>query len=247
MHEVYSLPYQSSTKVNALEQTREVEASNGHNVSGNLAIALLPPSIPPIHTHVSIPNLGRTTFGVKKGYNEQGQFLVISIIDPCLSIFFYLFNRKLILGNWAQVVGSMQKQEGLWSTLPTIPILGQLKGQTLFSNKVKLLDKKKLNVILKDIYNSFPIPIPLCRMIGMEVARHALDDNVALLSWSFYRGYIIGFASFYISLEHMDGQMQIVDENIKATCEMKFGRKKMKLLKHTLKITTSFIFQTKCY
>jgi hypothetical protein len=87
MHEVYCLPYQSSTRVTALEQTRDVEASNGHNVSGNLAIALLPPSIPPIHTHVSIPNLART-----KRYNEQGQFLVISISDACLPTFFDLFN-----------------------------------------------------------------------------------------------------------------------------------------------------------
>jgi hypothetical protein len=79
-------------------------------------------------------------------------------------------------------VGRTQKKEGLWFTPPTIPILGQLKGQTLFSNKVKLLEKKKMNVILKDIYNSSPIPMPLCRMIGMEVVRHALDDNVALLS-----------------------------------------------------------------
>jgi hypothetical protein len=89
--------------------------------------------------------------------------------------------------------------------------------------------------------------MPLCRMIGMEVVRHALDDNVALLSWSFYGGYILGFVSFYISLEHKDQQTQIVDDDIKATCEMKFGRIKMRILKHTIKITTSFIFQTKCY
>jgi hypothetical protein len=46
------------------------------------------------------------------------------------------------------------------------------------------------------------VPIPLCRMIGMEVVRPALDDDVAILSRSFLNGYIPGSASFYVSVEY---------------------------------------------
>jgi hypothetical protein len=55
-------------------------------------------------------------------------------------------------------------------------------------------------------------------MIGMEVVRSTLNDDVAILSRSFYiGGYVIGFMSSYVSLEHEDGHTQCVDDNIKIT------------------------------
>ncbi len=53
----------------------------------------------------------------------------------------------------------------------------------------------------------FPIPIPLCKMINMEVVHHALENDIALLARSFANGNIIGFALFYVPLEHENGHL----------------------------------------
>ena len=58
------------------------------------------------------------------------------------------------------------------------------------------------------------VPIPLCRMIGMEVVRPALDDDVAILTRLFLNGYILGSASFYVSVEHEEGYMIDVNDDI---------------------------------
>ncbi len=60
----------------------------------------------------------------------------------------------------------------------------------------------------------FPIPILLCIMISMEVVHPTLENNVALLVRSSTNGYILGFTSFYASLEHEDGHMQIMTKEI---------------------------------
>lgn len=63
----------------------------------------------------------------------------------------------------------------------------------------------------------FPIPIPLCIMISMEVVHPTLENGVALLVKSSTNGYILGFTSFYVSLEHKDGHMQVMTEEIYST------------------------------
>jgi len=88
--------------------------------------------------------------------------------------------------------------------------LEELEGNFLMRNKVRFLEKKKnINKILIEIcLMKFPIPIPLCRMINMEVVHHALENDVALLVKSFANGYILGSTSFYVPLEHENGHVQ---------------------------------------
>ena len=69
---------------------------------------------------------------------------------------------------------------------------------------MKLLERKqKINSTLSGIcVIKYLVTIPLCQIIGMEVVRPALDDDVAILTRSFFNGYIHGSASFYVSLDH---------------------------------------------
>ncbi len=92
---------------------------------------------------------------------------------------------------------------------PTLLTLEKLEGKLLMCSKMRLLEKKrKINKILTKIcLLKFPIPIPLCRMISMEVVCFALKNYVTLLARSFANGYIPSFTSFYVSLEHEDGHM----------------------------------------
>jgi hypothetical protein len=83
-------------------------------------------------------------------------------------------------------------------------------------SKVRLLEKKKKinKILMKICLMKFPIPILLCIMISMEVVHPTLENNVALLVRSSTNGYILGFTSFYASLEHEDGHMQIMTKEI---------------------------------
>jgi len=96
-----------------------------------------------------------------------------------------------------------------------------VEGKLLMYSKVKLLEKKKnINIILIDIcLMKFPIPIPLCRMINMEVVHHALENDVALLARSFVNGYILGSTLFYVPLEHENGHVQKETKETHGTCD----------------------------
>lgn len=104
---------------------------------------------------------------------------------------------------------------------PTLHNAKELQGKSLLYGKIKLLEKKnKINTTLNDIcLVQFPILIPLCWMVGMEVVKPTLDDNIAILSRSFHVGYILGSTTFYMVLEHFleDGYIQEVNDDIRAT------------------------------
>ena len=60
----------------------------------------------------------------------------------------------------------------------------------------------------------YHVPISLCEMIGMEVVKPALDDDVAILTRSFLNGYIPRSTSFYVSVEHEEGYTIDVNNDI---------------------------------
>jgi len=75
------------------------------------------------------------------------------------------------------------------------------------------LPKKKKNtkkIITNICFMKFPIHVPLCKMISMEVVCLIIENNVTLLAISFIKGYIPSSSSFYVSLEHEDGHMHEV-------------------------------------
>jgi hypothetical protein len=51
----------------------------------------------------------------------------------------------------------------------------------------------------------------------MEVVRPTLENDATFLAKSFANGYIPSFTSFYVSLEHEDGHMHEVMEDICGT------------------------------
>ena len=55
--------------------------------------------------------------------------------------------------------------------------------------------------------------IPLYRMIGMDVMKHALNDNLVILSHSFLN-YISRSTSFYISIKHKEDYIINVYDDI---------------------------------
>jgi hypothetical protein len=112
--------------------------------------------------------------------------------------------------------GKIDIHEGLWTPPPTLENPTEHEGKSIKYTRMKLLERKqKINSTLSDIcIIKYPVPIPLCRMIGMEVIRPALDDDVAILSRSFLNGYIPGSASFYVSVEHEEGYTIDVDDDI---------------------------------
>ncbi len=101
-------------------------------------------------------------------------------------------------------------------------------------SKVKLLEnKRKINKFLTKIcLTKFPTPSPLCIMISMEVVHLALKNDVPLLAESFANGYIPSFAFFYVSLEHENGHMEEVTEEICGTWD-DVWKKKMKSLRNS--------------
>ena len=68
--------------------------------------------------------------------------------------------------------------------------------------RMRLLEEKqKINLTLSDIcVIKYLVLILLCRMIGIEVVRPELDDDVAILTRSFFNGCISRFVSFYVSI-----------------------------------------------
>jgi hypothetical protein len=92
---------------------------------------------------------------------------------------------------------------------PTLHNAEELEGKSLLYGKIKLLEKKKkINTTFNDIcLVQSLILIPLCWMVGMEVVKPTLNDNVAILSRSFHVGYIIRSTTFYMALEHEDGHI----------------------------------------
>ena len=90
--------------------------------------------------------------------------------------------------------GKNDIHEGLWTTPPTLENPYEHEGKSIKYTRMRLLEQKqKINSTLSDIcVVKYPVPIPLYRMIGMEVVRLALDDDVAILTRSFLNGYIPG-------------------------------------------------------
>ena len=112
--------------------------------------------------------------------------------------------------------GKNDIHEGLWTPPPTLENPAEHEGKSIKYTRMRLLERKqKINSTLSDIcVVKYPVPIPLCRMIGMEVVRPALDDDVSILSRSFFNGYIPGSASFYVSVEHEEGYTIDVNDDI---------------------------------
>lgn len=77
--------------------------------------------------------------------------------------------------------------EGLWTPPPTLKNPIELEEKCIKYTKMKLLERKqKINSTLSDTcVVKYHVPIPLCRMIDMEVVKFALDDDVVILSHSF--------------------------------------------------------------
>lgn len=67
--------------------------------------------------------------------------------------------------------------------------------------------------------------IPLCIMINMEVVCLILENDVALLVRSSTNAYILSFTSFYASLEHEDGHMQVMTKEIYNTWDHVWKKK----------------------
>lgn len=99
---------------------------------------------------------------------------------------------------------------------PTLFDNDELEGKSLHYSKNRLFKKKKkITSSLIDIcVIKSRIPIPLCKMVNMEVVNPILENDVALLPRSFSSGYILIYASFCVSLEHKDNHTHDVTNKI---------------------------------
>lgn len=115
----------------------------------------------------------------------------------------------------------MQRREndihkGLWTSLSTLENPSEHEGKSIKYTRIKFLEQKqKIDLTLSDIcVIKYLVSIPLSHLIGMEVVCPALDDDVEILSRSFFNAYISRSVSIYVLVIHEEQYMIDINDDI---------------------------------